>query len=191
MRRLSSISIAAFAGAVTLIVLAGTALATHNSWGLDDNAINCMAEWSGNAAFFQGWESNDAVGQEIDCPVDLGGMSNGSNGGSTIQVHATVPSLNSKVFFRNSATDDEVSCDFTAVGVDGSWWWSDTKTSPVGPAVGVLTFSSTSGWGGNLGHATMNLAIRSAAYECWVPATSAILGYRTNICANNSQCLTL
>ena len=121
---------------------------------------------------------------------------NGQNGDfSTISVHATVPSLGAEVYYDDQNTNGAVTCTAYAVSSTGSIYWSREAHSELASVgKGTLRLAQAGGWGGSLGQATMDVAIRGLAYECGVPGTvdfkpSAILGYQTIICANNSQCV--
>ncbi|HET6284070.1 MAG TPA: hypothetical protein VFH73_24145 [Polyangia bacterium] len=186
-------------GAAIVLATPTNALATHNSWTLADNGQYCQFRDGGTLGFTRWyWEGfyngYQPAGMYVICPVNLGGQFNSQTGSPAIQVHATVPSLNSNVYYYDASPTDSVWCKAEARSATLSLYMSQTVTGAGGTGYGTLTLSSRTGWGGTLGSATMNVAIRSFGYLCFLPkpdptlGASGIRGYRTNICANNSQC---
>ena len=196
-------SIGCFTLVTSALFWGGQAFATHNAWWLLDPGINCKPDGSNSAsklAYFGDLENtdySDVNGAEVTCAVNLGGQFRGKFGGSIIEIHPTVPSLRAELFVTSRNPTVPLFCTANARTGTGSSFFSRQVVAATGSdAVQTLQVvpNATAAWGGTMGHATQFIPIRSLVYMCTIPkgdfnlGVSSILGYRTAVCANNTQC---
>jgi hypothetical protein len=179
-----------------VLLLAGTALATHKSWYLTDTGANCRATNSGSASWFVfndgAITNNTQFANTVKCPITLAGRFASQPGPPTNPQFANFPVArwaaadHGTIWGFDGSASGDLSCRAWAFASTGSTYYSNSSTVSANNSNVQLDLYSGS-WGGTLGLGS-TITVRAMGYDCSLPAGSSIYGYRVNICQRDANC---
>jgi len=175
---------------VSVLAFNRAAHATHKNWVLKDAGNHCaFASPNPEYEYYTDTLTNlGPDGRMVECPVSLAGRW-GASAPLAFAPPRWANSMWGNVYVENY-TPMNVICEAAATMSSGLLYWGNPVSSAGQTGVITLPVNNNNTWGGSL-QTHQTETVKSLVYECSLPQSANVKGYKVKICQINTTCADL